>query len=233
MSKKSYFVCGDVHGFYDELLRALEEKGFDKDNPDHVLICLGDLFDRGEKPIEVYNFVKSLPADRFVYIRGNHEDLLFDCYNDNLISPRDISYHHLANGTYATMREFLTKGIIREVLQFITDRSVYHYEIGDNIFVHGWIPRSFERGEPTSESEWKEATWFNGMQAWDKEWCIKGKTIFCGHWHTSFGNCYYHGIGSGEFTSDACFEPFVDTGIVALDSCVARSGFVNCYRIDE
>ena len=233
MSKKSYFVCGDIHSFYDEFIRALRDKGFDKDNPNHILICVGDLFDRGEKPVEVYNFVKSLPADRFVYIRGNHEDLLFDCCRENKEHPFDIGYHHFTNGTYGTMVKFITKGIIDEVLQFINDRSVYHYEIGNNIFVHGWIPRSYEQNGTATTKEWKEATWYNGMQAWNKDWCIKGKTIFCGHWHTSFGNCFYHDIGSGEFTEDACFEPFIDTGIVALDSCAARSGFVNCYRIDE
>ena len=33
---KKYFVFADVHGFYDELEAALEAKGFEEDNPNHI-----------------------------------------------------------------------------------------------------------------------------------------------------------------------------------------------------
>ena len=35
---KKYFVFGDVHSFYDELMAALSEKGFDINNPNHLVI---------------------------------------------------------------------------------------------------------------------------------------------------------------------------------------------------
>ena len=42
-----FFVVSDVHGFYDELLNALDDAGFDSENTDHYLISCGDNFDRG------------------------------------------------------------------------------------------------------------------------------------------------------------------------------------------
>ena len=76
---KTFFIVADVHSFYDEMIAALNEQGFDKNDPDHIFVCLGDLLDRGEKPLECLAFVNSLPAKRKLLIRGNHEDLLEDC----------------------------------------------------------------------------------------------------------------------------------------------------------
>lgn len=33
-----YFIFSDVHGYYDELMLALNNTEFDKDNTDHVII---------------------------------------------------------------------------------------------------------------------------------------------------------------------------------------------------
>ena len=35
---KKYFITSDVHSFYDELKMALSKKGFQDDNPDHILV---------------------------------------------------------------------------------------------------------------------------------------------------------------------------------------------------
>lgn len=40
---KKFFVVSDVHGFYDEMIEALNKAGFDKNNKDHVFISCGDL----------------------------------------------------------------------------------------------------------------------------------------------------------------------------------------------
>ena len=32
---KKYFIVADVHGFYDEMIDALNEAGFDKNNENH------------------------------------------------------------------------------------------------------------------------------------------------------------------------------------------------------
>lgn len=66
-----YFIVSDIHSFYDELIAALKEKGFKKE--EDTLVVAGDIFDRGPKPKQVYNFLKKLKNK--IMIRGNHEEL--------------------------------------------------------------------------------------------------------------------------------------------------------------
>ena len=42
-----YFVSSDIHGFYDEWMKALKDAGFDIANDNHKIIVCDDLFDRG------------------------------------------------------------------------------------------------------------------------------------------------------------------------------------------
>ena len=74
MKSKKMFVVSDVHGHYTLLREALDRAGFDKDNEDHLLICCGDYFDRGNENVEVLRFFERLQHK--VLLRGNHEDLL-------------------------------------------------------------------------------------------------------------------------------------------------------------
>lgn len=95
---KRYFVCSDVHGFYDEWMLALSNAGFDLDDPEHILIVCGDVFDRGRQPLDVYKFIKSLPRERRILVRGNHESLLKDMVERGYALDHDIS-----NGTKTTV----------------------------------------------------------------------------------------------------------------------------------
>ena len=116
-------------------------------------------------------------------------------------------------------------------------------ELGDNIFVHGWIPvnNSMVTGctknpewREASELQWDNARWYNGMDLWSRGIREEGKIIWCGHWHTSWGhaNLHHEGVqfpnGSGE---KAHFSPFEDEGIIAMDGCTVFSSKVNCKVI--
>ena len=92
-----YFVCADIHGFYNEWMKALDEKGFDLNNDLHKIIICGDLFDRGRQPKEIINFILS-HKDKFILIRGNHEDLMQEMINRN-----HNNYADLSNGTTQTI----------------------------------------------------------------------------------------------------------------------------------
>ncbi|MBR6657532.1 MAG: metallophosphoesterase [Oscillospiraceae bacterium] len=52
-----FFVFSDVHGFYSMFMEALDNAGYDKNNPEHWLISCGDNFDRGN----VEEYLKNLP----------------------------------------------------------------------------------------------------------------------------------------------------------------------------
>lgn len=92
-----YFVASDIHSFLDELIAGLQEAGFDIADPNHVLVIDGDLFDRGPKSVELFDFLMSIPKERLVLIEGNHE-LLFRSlmYRDE---PRSYDF---SNGTVST-----------------------------------------------------------------------------------------------------------------------------------
>ena len=92
-----YFAMSDIHSFYDEMQDALSLSNFDINNPKHILIICGDVFDRGNKTLEVYNFIKGLPKERVIMVKGNHEQLYFELLEKTLPDDYDFS-----NGTVNT-----------------------------------------------------------------------------------------------------------------------------------
>lgn len=260
-----YFVCADIHSFYTEWIEALSSKGFDIDNPEHKIIVCGDLFDRGHESVKCYDFMnKLLKQNRAVYIRGNHEDLLKNCYIHMFDHMFDyIDRHHYSNGTVGTICDFLRihpydlsmyqyrheKEInqkIGRLVDWIDEYSVDYFELGNFIFVHGWIPtrlpNNFQEQETAHENwqdgDWKKARWDNGMEQWYFGFGIPDKTIVCGHWHTSWGHVHIEKEDCEEFSHEKdvikkSFRPFIHPGIIALDACTAYSHFVNCIVISN
>lgn len=245
---KKYFVVSDVHGFYDEMMEALNKTGWEQDNPNHIFVSLGDLLDRGRQPLQCLQFVNALPEDRKILIFGNHELLL-----DELIHRGTWFSYDKSNGTLNTV--FDVTDVYNDVsyaLDLMIENSEWrkyylslysHAVIGNNIFVHGWIP-SLDY-ENASLIDWKSATWQNGMRLWSQGEFIPGKTIWCGHWHTSWGHANLHHYGV-EFLEDdwkyhkadtqgnfECFDPFIDKGIVAMDACTVYSHKVNCLSFEN
>lgn len=249
---KKLFCITDIHSFYDEMILALDNAGFDINNKDHIIVHCGDLLDRGPKALECLNFVNNLPSNRKILIRGNHEDLLEDifargyfCMHDEHnctidtcvqlsgINKIDMLSHELA--LFAALDKVKNRPELKEYYNSL----INYYEVGNYIFVHGWLPTKYKDGMPVynfkegywKDGDWRDARWSNGMLEWKKGYRLKDKTIVCGHFHTSWGNSYLHDKGS-EFEEDACFDTFIDDGIVCLDGCIAYSGKVNCYVID-
>jgi serine/threonine protein phosphatase 1 len=58
-----YFVFSDIHGHYQLLINELKKAGFDINNDNHMLISIGDNFDRGKENIEVYQYLKELKVN--------------------------------------------------------------------------------------------------------------------------------------------------------------------------
>lgn len=256
-----YFVSSDIHSYFENWMMYLNRAGFELNNPEHKIIVCGDLFDRGDESVKCFEFVKELSKqDRLVYVRGNHEDLLFDCVRE--IGRRfDISRHHISNGTLKTVSqitdvnfydllcncynssEFDSK--MNELLEFIDTTAVDYFELGDYIFVHGWVPcdspdtnmyharkKVTLAPKDTWSDKWNSARWLNGMDCWNQKAIPDEKTVVCGHWHTSWGHFKFHGHKE-EFPSLSIknarksFEPFIEDGIIAIDGCTAYTGLVN------
>lgn len=243
----TWFIVADVHGYFDILKKALDDAGFDRNNPEHFFVSLGDLLDRGKQPRECLQFVNSL--ERKILIRGNHEDLM-----EEMLAMHYPRTHDLSNGTYYSAVDLTGKNNIDDIFIAMRNDNDYnnyisstvdYFETKTAIFVHGWIPcfywESFSgyRHDWSKNDNWREVQnwkpyrWFNGMEAWKNGIVEKEKIIFCGHWHTSFGNYRYHQKGDSEFGPNADFGPFVDRGIVALDACTHFSKKINVYVLEE
>ena len=127
-----YFVSADIHGFYDEWMLALREKGFDVNNPNHKIIVCGDIFDRGKQPKQVIDFILS-HKDKIILIRGNHEDLMEDMIKRNKNTIAD-----LLNGTAQTVVDLYPEWLVTEFdlpriaeithIQEVLDLCVDYYE---------------------------------------------------------------------------------------------------------
>ena len=243
-----YFVIADIHGFYDEMKEALDNAGFSPDNESHTLISLGDIVDRGPKPVEVLEYLMGLP--RKILIKGNHEDLAEEMMRSGTYGGHDIS-----NGTWDTFRIFAAHerghdispqlaifdwdtvnmyvkhySLWRKYLREVVD----YYETERHVFVHGWIPVDFgyegtevmQNWRQADEEDWESARWAKSPQ-YAKRGLLDpaGKTIVCGHWHASD----FHRV----FGNEESDTPYFGNGFIACDACTARSGFCNVVVIDD
>lgn len=70
---KKYFLCSDIHSDYTALINAINDSGFDEKNDDHILVVAGDIFDRGQESIALYNYLKELTdKKKAIVLTGNH-----------------------------------------------------------------------------------------------------------------------------------------------------------------
>lgn len=249
-----YFVVSDIHSYFDEMIAALNEAGWDPTNPNHYIICCGDVFDRGAKPKEVMKFF--LTTDRVILIRGNHEDLLEDAalrgyfMNHDFINGTYDTCLRLSGDSFATDSEALDRAF--RCTRNLFDRMKNYYETEHYIFVHGWIPcrndklpfhwinnrkwEYFPDWRKAPQDMWEDARWVNGMYAANRGIIEPNKTIVCGHWHCSYG----HAIASvgrlvefdkGDKKAD--FSPYYGKGIIAIDACTVLTKKVNCIVIED
>lgn len=97
------FVVGDVHGHYKELKDCLSKAGYNDQDPDQMLIVLGDNFDRGYESLEIYNYLRTLTkSGKAVVLHGNHEDFIID-----FLEGKDCSFNFIYNGFNKTLDSFL------------------------------------------------------------------------------------------------------------------------------
>ena len=73
-----YFVLSDIHGEYDAMIKGIKDSGYDKKNPYHQLVVIGDYFGRaahGKGPYGVWKYLTSKThANKPICIKGNHEE---------------------------------------------------------------------------------------------------------------------------------------------------------------
>lgn len=238
-----YFVSADIHGFFNEWQAALQEKGFDINNPEHKIIICGDMFDRGKQPKQIIEFILA-NKDKVILIRGNHEDLM-----QEMIERNSTTYGDLTNGTAYTVvdlcpewqvSEFNLPKVAKETgLQEVLDMCIDYYETEHYIFVHGWIPiiencyLYDSEWRKARKERWQKVRWLNPVEMYKYKIYEPNKTIVCGHWHCS---ALWHEQNPGkyeEFGKNENFEPFITKNMIALDTCTVHTRKVNIVVLED
>lgn len=130
------FIIGDLHGC-DRALKSILKR-LAPDEKEDRLILLGDLYDRGPDSWEVFQTVKGLAdvyGDRFVLLRGNHEDYLLApklSFTDRRVWNRV--------GKKDTVRSFKEHGAkMEDTAGWIRDHCVLFYKGDGYQCVHAGI----------------------------------------------------------------------------------------------
>ena len=175
------YVISDPHGFYNETIAALKEKGFDNDK-NNRLILLGDVLDRGPDAVKLVDYlIGLLDAGRLILIRGNHEDLLEDALHtieQGFIEEVASEYsHHWKNKTFKTLLQlsgmteaeavYNPEKLVSRVKNSpyytkLLPAAIDYYETDNHIFTHGWIPCNREYVEfemrYNYDTDWRNAS---------------------------------------------------------------------------
>lgn len=240
---KKLFVVSDIHGYFSLLKKALDDSGFDPKNPQHLLICCGDYFDRGPENLEVLKFFDKLKYK--VLLRGNHEDMLLKLFNKGQMEP-----HHYINGTIDTITQFFGKycldpqtdkvdftgntRLVDRLTDFIGE-TIDFYETEHYVFVHGWLPTKTSAGKISIDPNWRKAS----TETWDScrwvKWTdmcencdrLRDKTIICGHVPGFFAKKFYP-----DYPSDDS-KIFYGDGFIVVDAGTYTSGQVNVLVLED
>ena len=235
---KKLFVVSDIHGHYSILKSALENAGFENENPNHLLVCCGDYFDRGVENVQVLEFFENL--NHKVLLRGNHEDMLLRVLQTGKMAP-----HNYKNGTKQTLESFF-KGYsineaddtvdfcgkadtIKRICKFI-ESTINYYETENYFFIHGWLPenaQTLEQIKNATDADWAEARrvlWtnkYNGIRP------LESKTLVCGHMPTFFATKFEP--NRNPFNS----EIFAKDGFYAIDAGTDDTKQINVLVLEE
>ena len=140
-----YYVMSDIHGEYEKYLLMLELIHFSEKD---FMFILGDVVDRGQKPVSVLLDMMSRP--NVFPIMGNHEVMALyllekltvnkSDMNLNALSVEDINdmLSWLQDGGETTLAQFqrLNPEQRRQVLEFISEFSLYEtLDINEKTFI--------------------------------------------------------------------------------------------------
>lgn len=197
-----FFVISDVHGEYEDMIAALNEAGFDRSNNSHVLVTLGDMFDRGPKSNDIWCYLDSIKRNErankahIISIKGNH-DVMLQEYLEKGMNGEFVLFNILHNGLADTIESFgqlkrnslsineleMIKDNIKsyfapKLLNWLQELPLY-FETRNAIFVHAGV-------NPKCGLEWKQTD--PDYMLWDIQDSAKlipglYKTVIFGHHH--------------------------------------------------
>lgn len=132
-----YFIVGDVHSCIDELKKLLRDNKFLIDQDDIItctrydLIFVGDLIDKGNKNIEMINFIhKNISNPRIKFVLGNHESTTYSLLTDpNKIMDYDSKMINTFFNTYLDIKN--EPEIIKKFIEIYEIMKPFYIFYGD------------------------------------------------------------------------------------------------------
>ncbi|ENV12379.1 hypothetical protein F965_02400 [Acinetobacter schindleri NIPH 900] len=206
------YVVGDLHGCYRLLMQELEKIRFNFEQD--LLICTGDLVDRGSENLEC---ISLLDQPWFSSVRGNHEEMCIKGRDD--VWVQDM---HARNGgewfyLLSTEKQDELSEIFSQ-LPLVIEIQLEDKKIGilhADIDIHDWnqFKTNIAKGErkiPGLTSAYTNALWGRGrIRHHSKRYgTVKNiDEIYLGHTivkkHIRIDNCHYIDIGS-SYTQKLC-----------------------------
>jgi serine/threonine protein phosphatase 1 len=184
MKKERKFVIGDIHSHYDEMMELFEIVQFDFDND--LLISLGDLVDRGPKPIEVVE--KLSTVKNLIHILGNHDEWCYQ-YLLNNTAPDEW----ILQGGKSTLDAYKKHPKYKEKhLAFFKKAKLYYIDDANRLFIHGGFNPEIPFVEQRNDKKmmiWDRSVIKKAMEFEQKNQEFKEfKEIFIGHTPTQLYN---------------------------------------------
>ena len=206
------YVVGDLHGCYSLLIQELQKINFDFQHD--VLICTGDLVDRGEENLEC---ISLLDQSWFRSVRGNHEEMCIRSPDD----PKIKDMHARNGGEWfyqlSARKQFEIIELFKQ-LPLVIEVQLEHKIIGlvhADVDIHDWnaFKSDIAQGDYKISgitSAYVNALWGRGrIRQHSAHYDIVDGVdeIYLGHTivkeHTKIDNCHYIDVGS-SFTKKLC-----------------------------
>ena len=230
-AKKFIFVVSDIHGHCDALRAALVRAGFDPECDKHLLVVMGDLFDRGRQNREVLEYLSGIKNK--IILMGNHEDILLRALASGVVGALQEQ-----NGTVRTIYDFfpdysgaaylpIDTEEARATRRMLTDliNSMWRYfESRRYIFTHGWLPVEEDGSiladfRYASAEVWRGAHWYRWHHLYGISRIPEEKTLVVGHTPV-----IYYARGFDPNRPSGSTEPFYGDRMIAIDACTAQTG---------
>lgn len=198
----NYAAIGDIHGRYDLLVDLLEKL---KEYPDHKLVFLGDMVDRGPDSFKVVQKIKELTeTNGAIALFGNHEAMMMDFYRGRVPDKNHVWLYNGGKKTITSYGENTKEyGIGRfwaaiersNHIQWLRSLPLY-YETEEVWFSHAPIPKDKYRsvthdpvkGEIIRDFHFDEEaltwSWHGHFRVSEGDFArAHGKAAVCGHVH--------------------------------------------------
>lgn len=214
----SKYVMSDLHGCYDKFIKMLDVIKLKETDE---LYILGDIFDRGDKCLEILDYIIS--HKNIILIKGNHEKLFEEYFEEG---DCQLWYY---NGGQNTHNQILKKTFFEEELIYKYIKKLPFIKVVDNfILVHAglYFPENYEEltiDEFISIQEEDTCLWDRSNVRKDN--IFNGYRIICGHTPVQTINYNYTDV---KIIHKKC-SSYIDCGCVFENS----NGKLACLRLDD